>query len=44
MESSTDYSIYIVLAIAIICWLGIFGYLLSLDNKVKKLEKMITKE
>lgn len=32
-------SIYIVLIIAIIIWIGIFLYIYRLEKKVKKLEK-----
>jgi len=34
-------SLYIVLLIALIGWVGIFFYLLRLDKKIGKLEKMI---
>ena len=30
---------YIVMLVILIIWLGIFLYLLSLDSKIKKLEK-----
>lgn len=36
-------SIYIVLIIVLIVWLGIFSFLYSLDKKVKKLEERIEK-
>ena len=32
-------SMYIVMLIVLIIWIGIFGYMWSLDKKVKKLEK-----
>ncbi|MBS1516545.1 MAG: CcmD family protein [Bacteroidetes bacterium] len=32
-------SLYIVLLIVLIIWVGIFGYLRSLDKKIKKLEE-----
>jgi CcmD family protein len=32
--------LYIVLIIVLICWLGLFLYLMRLDKKIKKLEKM----
>ncbi|RCK77293.1 MAG: hypothetical protein IGBAC_1602 [Ignavibacteriae bacterium] len=41
MEFLQNNSLYIVLIITIICWLGIFIYLLNLDKKIKKLEKDI---
>ncbi|HQY20287.1 MAG TPA: CcmD family protein [Ignavibacteria bacterium] len=31
-------SLYIVMLIVLIIWIGIFGYMRSLDKKVKKLE------
>ncbi len=31
-------SIYLVLVIAVIVWLSVFGYLLRLDIKLKKIE------
>ncbi len=34
-------SIYIVLLIVLMGWVGIFLYLLRLDKKIDKLEKMI---
>jgi len=30
---------YVVMAVTLVIWIGIFLYLVSLDNKVKKLEK-----
>ncbi|MDP2209615.1 MAG: CcmD family protein [Bacteroidota bacterium] len=44
MEFLNQNSLYIVLIITVICWFGIFGYLLSLDKKIKKLEEKINKE
>jgi len=35
-------SIYIVMLIVLIIWVGIFGYMWRLDSKVKKLEKKHT--
>lgn len=32
-------SMYVVLLIVLIIWIGIFGYMWNLDNKIKKLEK-----
>lgn len=32
-------SIYIVMLIVMIIWIGIFGYVWALDKKVKKLEQ-----
>ncbi|HAY32952.1 MAG TPA: CcmD family protein [Ignavibacteria bacterium] len=31
-------SLYIVMLIVLIIWVGIFGYLKSIDNKIKKIE------
>ena len=30
---------YIVLGVTLILWLGVFFYMLSLDKKIKKIEK-----
>ena len=32
-------SLYLVLIIALICWLGIYGYLIRLDKKISILEQ-----
>lgn len=32
---------YIVMAVTLVIWFGIFVYLLKLDNKVKKLEERV---
>lgn len=34
-------SMYIVMLIVLIIWIGIFGYIWRLDKKVKKLEEKI---
>lgn len=34
-------SIYIVLIIVLIVWLGIFGFMYKIDRKVKKIEEKI---
>ena len=34
-------SMYVVMLIVLIIWIGIFGYMWRLDGKVKKLEKEI---
>ncbi len=39
MEALTQYSNYIVLAITQIIWLGLFIYMLSVDKKIKNIEK-----
>jgi CcmD family protein len=36
-------SIYLVLIIALIVWLSVFGYLLRLDMKLKKIEDELLK-
>ncbi|HEY6192027.1 MAG TPA: CcmD family protein [Bacteroidota bacterium] len=36
-------SLYIVLTIVLICWLGIFLYLLRLDRKLSALEQRTNK-
>jgi CcmD family protein len=37
-------SLYVVLLIVLIGWVGIFFYLLRLDKKLKKLEKMLKEQ
>ena len=32
---------YVVMAVTLVIWFGIFVYLLKLDNKVKKLEERV---
>lgn len=39
MEFLQNNSIYIVLTITVICWIGIFVYLLNIDRKINKLEE-----
>ncbi|CUS97033.1 CcmD family protein [Candidatus Chrysopegis kryptomonas] len=36
-------SIYLVLIIALIVWLSVFGYLLRIDSKLKKIENELSK-
>jgi CcmD family protein len=36
-------ALYIVLIIVLICWIGIFSYLLKLDKKISKLEQQTKK-
>jgi CcmD family protein len=36
-------SIYLVLIIALIVWLFVFGYLLRVDIKLKKIEEKLTR-
>ena len=36
--------LYIVMAVIIVLWLGIFTYMVKLDRQVKKIEKEIAKE
>ncbi|HQJ45557.1 MAG TPA: CcmD family protein, partial [Ignavibacteriaceae bacterium] len=35
----SDNSIYIVMIIVLIVWTGIFSYMISLDKRIKKVEK-----
>lgn len=35
----TKNAIYIVMIIVLIVWVGIFSYMLSLDKRIKKVEK-----
>jgi len=35
--------IYVVLVIVIVIWIGVFGYLLSLDRQIKLLKKALEK-
>ena len=39
MEFLEQQSYYVVLIITLIIWAGIFGYLVSIDKKIGKLEK-----
>jgi CcmD family protein len=39
----TQNSLYIVLIIVLICWLGIFLYLFRLDRRISSLERHTTK-
>jgi len=34
-------SLYVVLGIVLICWIGIFGYVVKLEKKIKQLENQI---
>ena len=34
-------SLYVVLAIVLICWFGIFLYLYRLDRKISRIEKQL---
>jgi CcmD family protein len=40
MDFLQDHPLYVVGIIATVIWLGIFMFLLRLDSRVKKLEKM----
>jgi CcmD family protein len=37
-EFLSTHELYIVLIIAVICWIGIYSYLVRMDRKIKKLE------
>lgn len=39
MEFLQNNSLYIVLIITVVCWIGIFFYLLNIDKKISKLEE-----
>jgi CcmD family protein len=39
MEFLEKNSYYVVLIITLIIWVGIFGYLMAMDKRIKKLEK-----
>lgn len=43
-EFLSQNELYIVLIVALICWLGIFGYLFRLDRKVLSLENKLKEE
>ncbi|MEK7263042.1 MAG: CcmD family protein [Bacteroidota bacterium] len=40
-EFFSEHQLYIVLTIVLICWAGIFGYLVRLDKKIQEVEKSI---
>jgi len=37
-EFLSQYSLYVVLVIVLIVWLGIYSYLFRLESRIKKLE------
>lgn len=39
MEFLQNNSLFIVLIITVVCWIGIFFYLLNIDKKIAKLEE-----
>ncbi|HZY10613.1 MAG TPA: CcmD family protein [Bacteroidota bacterium] len=39
----SENSLYIVLIIVLVCWIGIFFYLIRLDRKLSNLEKQMKK-
>lgn len=41
-EFLTKNAIYIVMIIVLIVWAGVFSYMLSLDKRIKKVEKEMT--
>jgi CcmD family protein len=41
MEFLTNNSIYVVLLITLVIWIGLGFFLFSLDGKVSKLEKVV---
>jgi CcmD family protein len=38
-EFLSQNALYVVLAVALVVWIGIFGYLNRIDNRLKKLEQ-----
>jgi CcmD family protein len=42
-EFLAQHELYIVLLVVLICWVGIFLYLLRLDRKIVKLESEMKK-
>lgn len=43
-EEMAGSDIYVVLTVTLIIWLGLFGYLMFLDSKVKTLKEKIEAE
>ncbi len=41
LQVSETTALFIVMAVALVVWLGIFAYLWRLDGKVKRLEREI---
>ncbi len=41
IEFLDNHSIYVVLIIALIIWIGLFTYVFKIDKKIKKLEEKI---
>jgi len=37
----TENALYIVLLIVLICWIGIFSYLIRLDRRLTKIEQTL---
>ncbi|HUL43668.1 MAG TPA: CcmD family protein [Bacteroidota bacterium] len=37
----TENALYIVLLIVLICWIGIFSYLIRLDRRLSKIEQSL---
>ncbi len=42
-EFLSQNALYIVLLIVLICWIGIFSYLMRLDKKITHLEQQVKK-
>jgi len=41
MEFLAQHSLYVVLMIALVVWAGIYGYLVRVEGKIKKLEDQL---
>ena len=39
VEFLAEYSSYVVLGVTLVCWFGIFGYMMITDRKLEKLER-----
>lgn len=39
MEFLSQHSLYVVLLIALVVWLGIYGYLFALERRVRRIER-----
>ncbi|MBI5475029.1 MAG: CcmD family protein [Ignavibacteriae bacterium] len=43
MDFLSQNSLYVVLIVALVIWLGVFGYLNRIDGRLKKLERDLQK-
>ena len=44
VEYLSQNTLFVVMAVVLVVWLGIYGYLFRLDARIKKLEKQSGKE